>query len=167
MSGVTSITAATSVRTFEASIRPLMPHLLGYFTRRVIPTADAADCLSDTLVVLWRRRNDLPAADEELRAWSFGIARGVLANHLRSQRRQSRLAARLREYLARSPPPVRIDQGLTDALATLSDADKELVLLVAWDGFGVGEAGDLLGLTPEAARARYSRARKALRAELC
>ena len=166
MTGVISMLPATSVRTFEASIRPLMPNLLAYFTRRVIPSADAADCLSETLVVLWRRRSELPTDDDGVRAWSYGIAKGVLANHVRSQNRHTRLAARLREHLTRSPPPVTIDDGLTGALAILSDSDKELLFLVAWDGFGVGEAGELLGLTAEAARARYSRARKALRAQL-
>jgi len=158
--------APATVRSFEASIRPLMPLLLAYFTRRVDPTVDAADCLSETLVVLWRRRGELPADEDGLRAWSYGIAKGVLANHQRSRIRHSRLSARLRDDLTLNPPARPVDTGLTDALATLSAPDKDLVLLVAWDGFGVAEAGALLGLTPGAARSRYSRARKALRAQL-
>ncbi|WP_374100546.1 sigma factor-like helix-turn-helix DNA-binding protein [Pseudarthrobacter sp. PvP004] len=35
-----------------------------------------------------------------------------------------------------------------------------------WDGFGVAEAGALLGLSATAARTRYSRARKHLRASM-
>lgn len=128
---------------------------------------DAADCLSETLVVLWRRRSELPDDEDGLRAWSYGVAKGVLANHQRSQIRRTRLSARLRDDLSRSPSPaVTADTGLSEALATLSEMDKDLVLLVAWDGFGVAEAGQLLGLTPGAARSRYSRARKALREQL-
>jgi RNA polymerase sigma factor (sigma-70 family) len=166
MTGAPAETPATAIRSFEASIRPLMPLLLAYFTRRVDPSVDAADCLSETLVVLWRRRSELPDDDDGLRAWSYGVAKGVLANHQRSRIRHSRLSARLREDLTTSPPAQPVDTGLTDALATLSGPDKDLVLLVAWDGFGVAEAGALLGLTPGAARSRYSRARKALRAQL-
>ncbi|TFC54551.1 MULTISPECIES: RNA polymerase sigma factor [unclassified Cryobacterium] len=167
MTGTSNVTALTEVRSFEASIRPLMPKLLAYFTRRVLPSVDAADCLSETLVVLWRRRSELPGDEDGLRAWSYGVAKGVLANHQRSQIRRTRLSERLRDDLSRSPSPtVAADTGLSEALATLSDVDKDLVLLVAWDGFGVAEAGELLGLTPGAARSRYSRARKALREQL-
>ena len=48
----------------------------------------------------------------------------------------------------------------------LPDRDRELVLLVAWEGFGVAEAGVVLGLKPDAARQRYARARARLRQRL-
>jgi RNA polymerase sigma factor (sigma-70 family) len=166
VTGSPNVTMPTDVRSFEASIRPLMPKLLAYFARRVLPTVDAADCLSETLVVLWRRRGELPSDEDGLRAWSYGIAKGVLANHQRSQIRHTRLSARLRDELTRSTPPAAADTRLSEALATLSALDKDLVLLIAWDGFSVGEAGELLGLTPGASRSRYSRARKALREQL-
>lgn len=163
MTATVDISVLTLPRSFETIIRPLMPQLLAYFVRRVSPSADAADCLSETLVVLWRHRNELPREDADLRAWSFGIARNVLGNHQRSQVRHSRLAARLREDFTFRPGVVEVDDELERAMATLSDRDRELILLVVWDGFGVGEAGKILGLKAEAARARYSRARRALR----
>jgi RNA polymerase sigma factor (sigma-70 family) len=166
MTGVILIPGLTPSRSFDARIRPVMPKLLAYFVRRVSSTEDAADCLSETLVVLWRRRSEFPMDDDGARAWSYGIAKGILANHHRSQVRHSRLAMRLRADLADSPVVATIDVDLDAALATLTESDRELVLLVAWDGFGVGEAGTFLGLSPEAARARYSRARKALRLHL-
>jgi DNA-directed RNA polymerase specialized sigma24 family protein len=41
---------------------------------------------------------------------------------------------------------------------------ETLLVLIVWDGFGVAEAGALLGLSATAVRTRYSRARKHLRA---
>ncbi|MCU1407713.1 MAG: DNA-directed polymerase specialized sigma subunit, sigma24 [Glaciihabitans sp.] len=152
--------------TFDETVRPLMPALLAYFARRVSPTEDAADCLSETLVVLWRRRSELPEETGEMRAWSFGVAKGVLANHQRSQLRRGRLSGRLREEISLAPPAAAVDHTLREAMAKLAPADRELVMLIAWDGFGVAEAGALLGLSPVVARARYSRARKTLREQL-
>lgn len=58
------------------------------------------------------------------------------------------------------------DPDLEAALAALSEQDLELVALIVWDGFGVAEAGALLGLRPDAARQRYARARSRLRGAL-
>ncbi len=148
----------------EGVLRPLMPELLAYFARRVRPLEDAADCLSETLLVLWRRKAELPTETGARRAWCFGVARGVLANQRRGRVRRRELVDRLRGELSLVHPPVpAVAFEVREALARLSDRDRELVTLVAWDGFGVAEAGGVLGLKPGAARARYSRARRRLR----
>lgn len=152
--------------TFEDDIRSLMPALFAYFLRRVRPQEDAADCLSETLVVLWRRRADLPADPDAQRAWTFGIARGVLANQRRGRTRRTQLADRLRGEVAVQVRNTAEPSDLHEALDALPERDRELVALIVWDGFGVAEAGGLLGLKADAARARYSRARKRLRETL-
>ncbi|HXO07260.1 MAG TPA: sigma factor-like helix-turn-helix DNA-binding protein [Solirubrobacteraceae bacterium] len=48
------------------------------------------------------------------------------------------------------------------ALDALSANDRELLLLVAWDGLSPAQAGSVLGLTPAAARSRLHRARRRL-----
>jgi RNA polymerase sigma-70 factor (ECF subfamily) len=92
----------------------------------------------------------------------------VLARARRGRVRHTELADRLRaeirsEPTTTSPDP---DPDLRIALAKLPERDRELLLLVAWEGFGVAEAGAVLGLSPGAARKRYSRIRSGLRAEL-
>lgn len=52
----------------EQFIRSIADEVLAYFARRVTPHEDAADCLSETLLVIWRRRDTLPHADAERRA---------------------------------------------------------------------------------------------------
>ncbi|MGQ7351469.1 RNA polymerase sigma factor [Quadrisphaera oryzae] len=82
--------------------------VLAYLQRRVRPTEDAADLLSEVFVIAWRRVDHLPAADEPLRMWLFVTARNVLANHVRGARRADDLAAALRTQLAeqlRTRPP--------------------------------------------------------------
>ena len=149
---------------FGARVEQLMTDLLRYFVRRVVPRDDAYDCVSDTLVVLWRRRDQAPFDDSEFRAWAYGVARRVLLNHSRAVRRQGRLVAKIGQEADVAESQSDEQTLVSDALAALSAADRELVTLVVWDGFGVAEAGAVLGLRPVAARSRYSRARARLRA---
>jgi RNA polymerase sigma factor (sigma-70 family) len=54
---------------------------------------------------------------------------------------------------------------LRSALDGLSDSDRELLLLVAWEGLSHAEAAAALGISPVAARSRLHRARmRALKA---
>ena len=46
------------------------------------------------------------------------------------------------------------------ALAVLTDSDRELLLLVGWEGLSQAEAATALGISPGAARVRLHRARK-------
>ncbi|MGR0320618.1 RNA polymerase sigma factor [Agromyces sp. ZXT2-3] len=151
----------------EEFIRSVAGDLLGYFARRVSPAEDSADCLSETLLVLWRRRGRLPAEHDQRRAWSFGIARNVLNAHRRTAAKRLAIAERLRTELRQHPiAPESSDDRAITALASLPRRDQELVCLVAWEGLGVAEAGAVLGLRADAARARYSRARRRLRDQL-
>jgi RNA polymerase sigma factor (sigma-70 family) len=150
----------TRERDFRIAVEPLMPDLLAYFARRVTPRDDAADCLSETLLVLWRKRRAIPGNRDELRAWAFGIARNVLANHVRGRVRRSALAERVRAEIRVS---VEVEPLGMELLDVLQPDDRELVRLIIWDGFGVAEAGSLLGIRPGAARMRFSRAKDRLR----
>jgi RNA polymerase sigma-70 factor (ECF subfamily) len=150
---------------FDAAVRGLVPDLLGYFGRRLDAPDDAADALGETLLVLWRRRSRVPDDEEALRQYAFGIARNVLASARRGRLRRRALADRVAEELAVALPEStrEPDPELGAALGALTERDRELVLLVAWEGFGVAEAGAVLGLRADAARQRYSRARARLR----
>jgi len=153
--------ADSSDRAFEGFARSASPALLRYFVRRVTPREDAADCLAETLLVIWRRWSRVPGDDDAALSWAFGVAANVLANQRRGRLRQSRLADRLRSEVREVY--VVADGRVAEAIATLGQKDAELVRLIGWDGFGVAEAGAILGLSAAAARTRYSRARTRLR----
>jgi len=153
------------VTPLESALPELMPDLLGFFVRRLGHPEDAADALSETLIVLWRKQRALPEG-EDLRRYAFGVARKVLLAAQRGRLKQRDLADALHDALADVVVDGTPDHDLQKALAALPARDRELVLLVAWEGFGVAEAGAVLGLRPDAARARYSRARSRLRSKL-
>jgi RNA polymerase sigma-70 factor (ECF subfamily) len=136
-----------------------------YFRRR---TPDAAeDLMTEVFVVAWRRRADVPA---DALPWLYGVARKVLANHRRGDARREALLRRAGAHLgaAASDPAelVGARAELARALATLRERDRELVLLVAWEGLSIDEAASALGCRRGTAAVRLHRARKRLRAEL-
>jgi RNA polymerase sigma-70 factor (ECF subfamily) len=53
-----------------------------------------------------------------------------------------------------------------DAVLRLHNAQRELVMLVHWDGFTLVEAAEILRLNPSTARSRYAAAREVLRQAL-
>lgn len=158
---------ADAADAIHRTLAGMLPELVGYFLRRLGDPDDAADAAADALVILLGKRHSLPTGLEEMRRYSYGVAHKVLLRARRGRVRRTELATRLRAELPDAvPPPSIADDRLVRALARLHEKDRELLLLVAWEGFGVAEAGALLGLRAESARKRYSRVRARLRAEL-
>jgi RNA polymerase sigma factor (sigma-70 family) len=143
--------------------------LLGYALRRVTAPEDAADVVAETFLVAWRRSGEVPAGPEA-RLWLYGVARRVLANHSRGERRRHRLGSRLQERLRGSvpdhAPTVVADVAVAAALARLSRTDQEVLTLSAWEGLEPREVAEVLGMSAGAVRTRLSRARERLRKEL-
>jgi RNA polymerase sigma-70 factor (ECF subfamily) len=138
--------------------------LLGYAVRRVADPADAADVVAETFLVAWRRLDDVPLG-AEARPWLFGVARRVLANHYRGERRRSALADRLRDSLHQGVPPHEVVEPspVEVALGRLGDEDRELLRLLAWEELARDEIAVAMGLTRGAVRVRLHRARSRLR----
>lgn len=139
------------------------------FVQRRVPASHAEDVAAETMLVAWRRLDDLPAEAGSARAWVFGIARHLLLNAHRGERRRGSLEVRLAEAASTGPTgddaalvAHRID--LARAWARLTPQHQESLSLAVWDGLTAAEAAQVLGISPVAFRLRLSRARRALRA---
>lgn len=151
---------------FEAHSRPL----LAYALRRTERPADAADVVSETMLVAWRRLDEVPGG-AETRPWLFGVTRRVLSNHYRSERRGTRLGERLRESLAEveiadHAEAVGTRTAVREALLRLDEDDRELLCLTAWEGLGPGAIAVAMSVPAATVRTRLHRARARLRQEL-
>lgn len=153
-------------RRFAVLYRASYTRILGYALRRTRSSEDAADVVAETFLIAWRRLDEVPAGLEG-RLWLYGVARRVLANHLRSERRRSRLGERLREELSSFVPttrPVAVDvlAVVDEALHRLRDEDREILRLVVWEELSHEEVGKVLGCSANAAKIRLHRARRRL-----
>lgn len=146
------------------------------FVRRRVTESHADDVVSETFLAAWRRLGDVPHLLDDARAWLFGTARNVILTMDRGRVRQGRLALKVAEELNSAPPPgghgedsahtVPSRADVAGAFAALSDADAEVLSLVAWDGLTTKEAAGVLGITPTAFSVRLTRARSRLRDHL-
>jgi RNA polymerase sigma-70 factor (ECF subfamily) len=130
------------------------------FARRRLGAGEADDLVADVFLVAWRRLDDVP--DDPL-PWLLGVAHRVLANRRRGRQRAAALVGRLvTEELAHSGPEVGVDLdvGVLRALGSLSEADQELLLLVAWEGLDREQLASALGVGSGALAVRLYRARR-------
>jgi RNA polymerase sigma-70 factor (ECF subfamily) len=135
--------------------------VLAYALRRA-DRATAEDVAAEVFVVAWRRADRVPAQDPL--PWLYGVARRLLANERRAARRRGALTFALRglRRLERPEPHGEV----VAALAALRAADREVLMLTAWEGLDARQAAAVLGCTPQAVHTRLHRARGRLEAEL-
>ncbi len=136
-----------------------------YIRRRLYPlsASDLDDLVEETMIVVWRRLDRVPD-DAEL-PWMLGVARNVLRNARRSKTRRGALEARLvpMSDAASAEDHVIADESVRHALATLSEDDREILLLNAWDGLDTHALGAYFVISTNAAAVRLSRAQQRFR----
>ncbi len=157
-----------STAAIERIVADLAPDLLNFFLRRVDVREDAADLLSDTLLVIARRPDAVPSDTDETRLWAFGVARKTLATGRRAGRRRTALVDKLRDELAAESlaPSPSAHEALNTALERLVPLDREIIRLIHWEGFSQEDVARIIGKPAGTIRSRYSRARATLRAQL-
>ena len=119
-----------------------------------------------------RKPSSVPPDDEEAFAWLLTTARKLAANQRRRLLSQERYWQQaVRELWHHDQGPSLADSvaerdRCLAALASLSDTDREVILLVAWEGLTAGQAAQVLGITRNAFTVRLHRARARLDHEL-
>jgi RNA polymerase sigma factor (sigma-70 family) len=139
--------------------------------RRVGPdTAD--DVVAETFLAAFRRRERYDPGQPDARAWLFGILVRELAQHHRREQARYRALAKLP---ADGPAPGPADRVaaevgaealrgvLANALAALTDGDRDVLLLLAWGDLSYPETAAALGIPVGTVRSRMHRARRHLR----
>lgn len=148
--------ADTREAAFERFFRVHHAAIFAFACRRADP-ATAHEVTADTFAIAWRKWEELP--HERPLPWLYGVARRVLANARRTERRQQALI----ELLASRSQAAPQQHGFVlAALGRLSDSDRDALLLVAWEGLSAEEAAAALGVSYASFRVRAHRARRRL-----
>jgi RNA polymerase sigma-70 factor, ECF subfamily len=150
---------------FESLFHAYGPRVLAYALRRT-SWEDAEEVVAETFMITWRR---LPEVAMDPVPWLLAVARRVLANQRRAAGRRKALEERLkltsRSSTAVSANPadeVGARMALEDALASLSEWDREALLLVAWDGLDNQSAAVVMDCSPARFAVKLHRARQRL-----
>ncbi|WP_433222468.1 RNA polymerase sigma factor [Microtetraspora malaysiensis] len=140
--------------------------VLRYAWRRVGP-ADAADVAAETFKIAWEKYDRVPQ-DQPL-PWLYTTARNLTLNLIRRDNRRDAIADSLSEGLTRHgaeedhAATLAARQAALAALNSLSDGDRELVLLMSWEGLDLRQAAAVVGCSRSTAAMRLHRIRRRLR----
>jgi RNA polymerase sigma factor (sigma-70 family) len=150
------------VARFDALFRATYSAVRRYAFHRGVAGADADDLVSETFLVAWRRLDSVPRDNPV--PWLLAVAANVQRNRARSTRRYQAMIDRLPMPPPAASPadPNDLHTAVATALAALSEDDREILCLVAWDGLTPQEAATVLGTSSGAARLRLHRARRRL-----
>jgi len=156
------VTDPDAVTRFTALYDELYPRVHAYVVSRGGRQL-AEEVAGETFCVAWRRFADLP---EPALPWLLGVARNVLRESYRVEARQASLAKEMRAWATEAAADVGeavVDRAmLLRALAALSDDDREVLTLVAWQGLTSSAAASVIGCSKAAYFVRLHRARKRL-----
>lgn len=140
-----------------------------YLARR--STRDAADELAaEVFCIAFERRASFDPTHDDARPWLFGIAARLLLRRARTGSRRDRAHGRLR--VAPAPPASEVgdrlagDEAAADvarAMASLPDADRETLQLLAWERLTYEQIAQSLGIPVGTVRSRIARARQRMR----
>lgn len=137
---------------------------------RMCGRADLAEDFTQETFVKAFGALDRFRGEAALSTWLHSIATRVVLNGLRSVKRHERRAESLeavdREGAAPEPPEPDLKRRLTAALDGLKDEYRMVVVMHDLEGYTHDEIGAALGIAEGSSKARLSRARAMLRAEL-
>jgi RNA polymerase sigma factor (sigma-70 family) len=164
---------ASPAAEFEQLYRSNFASMTAYFARRTTDPQTVADLTSDTFVAAITSFATFDSGRGTPRAWLFGIARRVFAQHCEGFRRDADIVRRLAGHQPLDADETADLAGRIDAardgrealrrLAALSAADREAVELVDLAGLPITEAAAATGVSSGALRIRLFRARARLR----
>jgi len=117
----------------------------------------------------WSYRPDRPSA----RPWLYGIASNLVLKHRRGVARRIRATGRLaampdsqeglEDRVAAAVDAEQLLPAVADAVASLPDADRQTLLLFAWEELSYDDIAQALDIPVGTVRSRLNRARLRIR----
>ncbi|MGH9055725.1 MAG: RNA polymerase sigma factor [Acidimicrobiales bacterium] len=148
---------------FTLVFRTYHPYVTSYVRRRV-PAAHVPDIVESVFLAAWRHMRTLP--DEPL-AWLYRVAAFEIRNWRRSEDRAFKkvLAARslaVGGMICDTADAVAWADRWAAAFAALTESEREVLRLVAWEDLSAEDAASVLSCSVTAFRVRLHRARRRL-----
>ena len=153
---------------FARLVRRHVRFVYGCALRQTRDAPAAEDVTQTVFTLLAQKAHTLATRGGPLRGWLFAVARYAASNERRAaarRRRHEREAARREAWRPEddSTNVSEVADMLDGALASLSRADREAVLLRYFEGGDARDVAAALGVSEESARRRLSRAVERMR----
>jgi RNA polymerase sigma-70 factor (ECF subfamily) len=132
------------------------------FAARRIGAEHADEIAAETFLIAWRRFESLPA---EPLPWLYGVARNVVLRQRAAAAREGVMVEAVANELGAVPttgPESDAEPRLAEAWRLLSERDREVLALVAWEELSVANAAAVLKCSAAVFSVRLHRARRRL-----
>lgn len=156
----------------ESLLQEVAPLVQRFGLRMCRHKQDAEDVFQDTLLSVTTHLHEFEGRSS-LASWVFTLARTACSRKRRGLKNQPPVSDEsVRESATHLPTPEddagaqELRDTLHAALFTLSDEQREVLLLRDMEGLSAAEVAESLGLSIQATKSRLHRARAALREEL-
>ena len=135
----------------------------------------AGDLVAETFLAAFRRRIRYDTSYRDARPWLYGIATNLIGQHRREESRQLRIRLAAvpdlddpghGDRVAADVTARAVRRVLAAALAGLPDADRDVLVLIAWEQLSYDEVARALDIPIGTVRSRLSRARSRVREAL-
>jgi RNA polymerase sigma-70 factor (ECF subfamily) len=149
-----------SEQTFGKLYTYAYPLVYRYIARRI--RHDVDDIAIEVFATAWRRKDKLPDSRDDQMLWLYGVARRKVANAIRLSKRKSKFISGLRST---EPDSTGTDTKAVasmlvhSSLSRMKPKEREVLLLVEWDGLSLGEAARILKVSESVTSRRLAAAR--------
>jgi len=151
-------------RDYNECVNLYADNVFRFIVKNIRHEEDAKDIVQTAFEKLWRNREMVNT--EKTKSYLFTVAYNQMIDHLRKTKRISfkdEFKAETRTY---HQPEPNIKKNLHDALNTLNETQKSLVLLKDYEGYSYEEIGQITGLNESQVKVYLHRARLNLRSYL-
>jgi RNA polymerase sigma factor (sigma-70 family) len=148
-------------RDYNDCVNLYADNVFRFIVKNIRHEEDAKDIVQTAFEKLWRNRETVNT--EKSKSFLFTVAYNQMIDHIRKIKRitlKDEFNAEVKTY---SQPVSNLKKSLQDALNTLNETQKSLVLLKDYEGYSYEEIGQITGLNESQVKVYLHRARLNLR----
>ena len=148
-------------REYNDCVNLYADNVFRFIVKNIRHEEDAKDIVQTAFEKLWRNRETVQTAKSK--SFLFTIAYNQMIDHIRKIKRISLKDEFKAETRTVEQPISNLKKNLQDALNTLNETQKSLVLLKDYEGYSYEEIGEITGLNESQVKVYLHRARLNLR----
>ncbi len=148
-------------RDYNECVNLYADNVFRFIVKNLRHEEDAKDIVQTAFEKLWRNLESVNV--EKSKAFLFTVAYNQMIDHIRKIKRISLKDEFKAEVKTYSQPVSNLKKNLQDALNTLNETQKSLVLLKDYEGYSYEEIGQITGLNESQVKVYLHRARLNLR----
>lgn len=151
-------------REYNDCVRNYADNVYRFILKNLKHPEDARDVVQTAFEKMWRSRDEVDAAKSK--SYLFTVAYHQMIDHLRKVKRVVLKEEFSETVNVVNKPAHNLKKVLEEALNTLSETQRSLVLLKDYEGYSYEEIGSITGLSESQVKVYLHRARVQLKAYL-